>query len=170
MNSINFKSSFKKSQVDAKAFPIDKALELLLPGFRHTIPTTDEEDRLGADAKAKINRDIAKLDYKVRSCDPRTWGEDDLVIEIYSVVEKQIRGYANRSTDYLVWIYSDTRRCVIIPFEKFKKIYAEHWTEWDFWLSEPDQTTRMGNTIYHSRFAKVPFEIFSPIAKEVTLN
>lgn len=170
MKPIFFKSTFNQSQSDAGRLPIERALKLLLPGFRRTIRPSPREDRKGADTKAIVGKRKVHIDYKIRSKDPRTWGEDDLAIELYSVVEKRIRGYQNKSTDFLLWIFKDTGRYVLVPFQPFLELYKTHWKEWEFWLTEPRQTTRLGLTTYSSSFAMVPFNIFETIATEVILE
>lgn len=167
----NFKNDLVKSREAAKAFPVQTALEMLLPGVAKILDVSRKEDLAGADCKIPLeDGTIVNIDFKVRSVDPRTWGVDDLAIEIYSVCEKQIRGYQDKSTDYLLWLFTSTNRTVLVPFEPFLDIYEEKWKEWEFWLAEPKQRTRMGNTFFHSQFAKVPFDRFRHIAAETELN
>lgn len=170
MKPIAFKNAFTQSQLDADRLPIERALKLLLPGFIRTIKTSDKEDRKGADTKAIVGKRTVHIDYKIRSMDPREWGENDLAIEIHSVIEKRIRGYQNKTTDFLLWIFKDSGRFVLVPFKPFFALYEAHWKEWEFWLSEPRQTTRIGRTTYHSSYAMVPFKNFESIATEVTLD
>lgn len=167
----NFLNDLLKSKNDADSFPVVNALEELFPGLKRVQKTSRKEDLAGADRKAVLaDHQHANIDLKVRSRDPKSWGEDDLVVELYSVYEKRIRGYRNKNTDFLLWIYTDTGRAVLIPFQPFLDIYEKHWDEWEHWLAEPMQWTRLRNCRYRSQFALVPYRYFEHIARVVTLN
>ena len=166
----DFKTSLRNSILATKAFPLRAALKQLVPGFMRYEFSSDSEDRQGYDLVVTTRWKTERFDLKLRSRDSRVWGEDDLIVEIYSVVESSIRGYQSRKTDRLLWLFTDTKRAVLFDFAKFREIYDRHFDEWEFWLSEPDQTTRLGHHTYHSRFAPVPFRYFASIAKEVTIR
>ena len=156
-----FSQDLSQSLKDTSDFPLDDCLAQFFPDYLGSRTTSETIDRSGADLEIFRKRGMAFADLKVRDDDPRLWGADDLAIELYSVLEKRIRGYQNRKADYLIWLFKPTGRAVMIDFQSFKKCYDKNWDFWHFWRAEAPQRTRMQDgTTYHSVHCYVPLELF----------
>lgn len=166
-----FENDLNRSQEDTLGFPLKECLKQLFPDYLFHHKASTRLDRDGADLVIHLRSGIRYADLKIRDDDPRLWGSDDLAIELYSVLENGIRGYRNRKTDYLIWVFKPTRRCALIPFDTFIRCYEKNWDFWHFWRAEPPQRTRMNDGVeYHSVHCYVPFELFAKGAKEASAH
>lgn len=99
------------------------------------------------------------VDVKVRDEDWARKGWDDIALEIWSVVEKQIIGWTrdpNKQSDYIVFLWKDTGRCVIMPFPWLCSIFIDHWEIWQKKFKTAYQNTE---NRYHSQCVFVPREL-----------
>lgn len=148
-------------------FPLDDILADLFADFLFSYSPGKAADLKGTDRVAVTRSGQYRIDFKIRSKDPKAYGKDDLAIELYSVVEKEIRGYENKATDYLLWLFEDSGRAVMIAFKEFKKRV-------DFGLSVfqeklpvfRQKTVWRYGIEYHSEHCYVPMWYFSDIAIE----
>ncbi|EDY81928.1 hypothetical protein VDG1235_1548 [Verrucomicrobiia bacterium DG1235] len=157
----HFSKDLSRSLSDTENFPLDDCLAQLFPDYLCSRQTSEAEDVMGADLKIYLKSRRCLADLKIRDEDPRLWGADDLAIELYSVLERRIRGYENRNADCLIWLFKPTGRAVMIEFDAFKRCYEANWDYWHFWRAEAPQKTRMRDgTTYHSVHCYVPLELF----------
>lgn len=166
-----YEETLAKSFRDTESFPLDRAFAKLFPDFRLFSKSGKKLDLQGSDVKIQLSDRTVHADLKFRDTDPRQWGEDDLAIELLSVVERGIRGYGNQRTDYLIWIFKSTGRVVSIPFEAFKPFYRANWNYWYFWRAEkPIKSVMPNGQSYHSVHCLVPFNLFEGFAREAQIE
>ena len=78
-------------------------------------------NRIGVDVKRR------KVDYFALK------GEDDIALETYSDVEKKKIGWTldkRKMTDYVLWIWEDTGRYLVLPFPPLCTVFTSHVEEW----------------------------------------
>ncbi|MBC2606093.1 hypothetical protein [Pelagicoccus albus] len=121
---------------------------------------TENQDKSGTDHVVLTRNGSYCVDIKVRGEDPLAWGVDDLAVELYSCVENEVRGYQDKTTTHLMWIFPSTGRSVLIPFGAFRKVYDACFDYWDFWLAERPQASRHRGSVYHSTHCFVPTGLF----------
>lgn len=146
--------------------------------LRQAFPTAIEAyecperyDRAGWDIALLTSETIFGLDIKFRSKDPRSWGCDDLAIELWSNVEANVRGYTSNLTDYIVWYYQSTGRVVVVPYSAFKHKIDQYRSEFVENLKLYTQETFGSNgRTYRSIHCYVPLSLFSDIAFEMEPN
>lgn len=94
-----------------------------------------QEDRHGTDYWVTTQSGHKhSVDVKVRDVDWRVKhpGEDDLALETWSVVDKK-KGWTRdeqKRTDYILWIWKDTGRWVLIPFPMLCGVFEKNWKAW----------------------------------------
>lgn len=115
------------------------------------------DDRKGIDYWVTLQSGrVIGVDVKVRDKD---YGKDDLALETWSVMEKKVIGWtrdANKQTDFILWIWKDTKRCVLLPFPWLCSIFIEHWETWQKKFKIARQNTE---NRYHSECVFVPREL-----------
>lgn len=102
------------------------------------------------------------IDVKVREVDWSKKGSDDLALETWSVMEKQIIGWTrnpDKQTDYIVWLWKDTGRLVIIQFPWLCSFFMTHWEAWRKKYKTRVQRTVNNSSQYHSECVFVPREL-----------
>ncbi len=156
----SFKNDFQDSCRLCDDFPLTSHFSRYFRGFIDFRPGSVGEDLSGSDYIVRSSYGEFGIDVKVRYEDPQTWGEDDLAIELHSVVEMGIRGYQNKSTTHLMWAFPSTGRSVLIPFDVFKTKYDKSWEYWNFWLREKPQWTELRGIRYQSTHCYVPTSVF----------
>ena len=166
-----FEKSLAKSFRDTESFPLNLAFSQLFPGFRSYSQSEKKFDLQGSDVRIQMGDRAIHADLKFRDTDPRLWREDDLAIELLSVVELGIRGYGNQRTDYIIWVFKNSGRVVAVPFAPFKRFYNVNWNYWYFWRAEKPQKTVMKNGYsYNSIHCYVPFDLVADMALEVQVE
>ncbi len=162
-----FEKSFHASLESCRSLPMQRLLKELFPEMVRFFWADSRLDKMGSDLVVVLPDRQIHIDVKIRSDDPREWGEDDIAVELYSVVEKKKRGYQNEVCDYLLWGFEKTQRAVLVPFKPFQTYHAKYFAFWEKWRAELPQTTVLKDgTTYHSTFCFVPFDLIKPIAKE----
>jgi len=102
------------------------------------------------------------VDCKVREEDWAARGSatDDLALETFSVVEKNIAGWtrsAEKKTDYVLWLWLDTGRWLLVPFPMLCSVFSREWNNWRHKFKTARQRTVRGNgEFYHSECVFVP--------------
>lgn len=160
----NFENSLENSKDAIATFPLDDHLSRYFRGFIMSEECEAEADKDGADYAVYAASGTYYIDIKVRHEDPREWGEDDIAVELFSVMEKGIRGYHGRLTTHLLWLWPSTGRSVLIPFDVFREVYDASWEHWSFWLSEKPQWTYKDGRSYRSTHCYVPVAKFGRYA------
>lgn len=134
-----------------------------IPGAVAVDRATERDDRNGTDWWVRRNgvRPLS-IDAKVRSED---WAakpnpQDDLALETWSVVEQRVVGWTRnpkKDTDYILWLWIDTRRWCLVSFPMLCAVMETLWQEWASTYKVSRQTTpRSDGTKYHSECVFVP--------------
>jgi len=133
-----------------------------IPGALSASPSAKENDRLGVDWWVEMTgaRHLA-VDAKVREQD---WAathpdEDDLALETWSVVEKNIVGWTRdvaKRCDYVLWLWADTGRYCLVPFPMLCRVFTDNWQRWSLEYKVRRQMTTGHFRDYHSECVFVP--------------
>jgi hypothetical protein len=128
------------------------------PNAKDVVKSTNDEDRSGVDWWVlQHNGDKQGVDTKIRETDFAQKGEDDLALETWSVVEKQVIGWtrdANKRCDYILWLWKDTGRWMLAPFPMLCKVFVSNWEQWKAKYKTRKQYTPGRD--YHSECTFVP--------------
>lgn len=99
------------------------------------------------------------VDCKVREKDfIEVNGCDDLALESWSVVEKNKVGWTrdtSKQTDFVLWLWKDTGRWLLVPFQMLCKVFSDNWKEWRREFKTARQYTP-NHGGYHSECIFVP--------------
>lgn len=152
------------SQGRAISGTAEKILLDNIPGAVSVAKSTDVEDRSGTDWWVCLeNGKRVSVDLKAREKDCQTFGNDDLALEILSVVEADKIGWtadANKMTDFILWLWEDTGRWTLVSFCQLCAVFRDHYGEWTDgrYTIPPDQYTppKNGRSGWHSRCVFVP--------------
>lgn len=93
------------------------------------------DDRTGTDYWAHRAHGLRPLsiDLKARSVDPiDAYGTDDVALETWSSVDDR-PGWTRdpkKTTDYILWLWTPTRRFFLVPFPALCKVFERYWEEW----------------------------------------
>jgi hypothetical protein len=131
-----------------------------IPGALSAHPAHLVNDRHGVDWYVEMPGRHLGVDCKVRSED---WSKradpcDDIALEIWSVEEKGIRGWTadtDKRCDYILWLWKDTGRWMLVPFQMLLAVFVERLPEWEVRFKIARQFTP-GNGGYHSVCIFVP--------------
>jgi hypothetical protein len=133
-----------------------------IPGAVSVQRAATANDKQGIDWWVELNtaRHLA-VDAKVRKDD---WAathpnEDDLALESWSVVEKQVPGWtrdATKKCDYVLWLWQDTGRFCLVPFPMLCKVFSSRWGLWRTEYKTRQQFTPRSGGGYHSECVFVP--------------
>lgn len=164
-----FHHDLQRSINTTNQLPIDTILKSLFTDFiGFKIVKNERQDRKGSDIIVILRGGKRlRVDLKIRSSDPLRWGNDDLAIEIWSVVEKRIPGYYAKNTDYIIWIFEDSLRAVAVPYRSFRGRVAAKRQQMIQHLPIRRQATvdRYGNT-FHSDHVFAPTWMFDGLIIE----
>jgi hypothetical protein len=134
-----------------------------IPGALNVTKAHSDNDRAGVDWWIEMTgaRFLA-VDAKVRESD---WAathpeEDDLALETWSVVESQVPGWTRsekKACDYVLWLWKDTGRFCLVPFQMLCKVFQCNWKAWSGKYKTRKQfTPRQNGNGYHSECVFVP--------------
>lgn len=105
-----------------------------IPSSTNVIKAHSENDRNGTDWWVEtLSGNFLSVDAKIRSKDFSLHGQDDLALEIWSVVEKKVVGWTRdkkKRTDYILWMWTDTGRWCILPFQMLCFVFENKLSEW----------------------------------------
>ena len=176
---------------------IEEILTEHLPGITQVVRASADEDRSGTDWWACTTARRLSIDAKVREQDWSLKNRDDLALEIYSVESEYDRdgawlpipeerrkvGWtrdANKTTDYVLWLWKDTGRFCLVPFPMLCRIYDDLWASWFFDYGSSRQRTpfKKGQrgfnddaVGYHSECSVIPRRmVWSEIYKRYSPN
>lgn len=136
-----------------------------IPGAIQVNRATRRDDRNGTDYWVGRNCDRPlSIDAKVRRQDwwRRHPKEDDLALELWSVVEKEVIGWTfneRKQTDYILWLWQDTGRWCLVPFPMLCAVANDNREEWSNAYRHDTQHTPRSNGYpggYHSECIFVP--------------
>ena len=134
-----------------------------IPGAVNVTPAATANDKQGIDWWVELStaKHLA-IDAKVRSSDwaAKRPDEDDLALESWSVVEKNIVGWTRdpaKKCDYVLWLWQDTGRFCLIPFPMLCHVFTKNWQQWSSRFKTAKQkTVRQYGDCYHSECVFVP--------------
>ena len=133
-----------------------------IPGAISVEKACEDDDRKGTDYWVRHKRmEPLSIDVKVRGTDwaakPPPYNADDLALETWSVVERQVPGWTRddrKQTDYIMWFWSDTGRWCIVPFTLLCGAFSAEWESWrERYKTRQQYTPERG---YHSECVFVP--------------
>lgn len=133
-----------------------------IPGAVDAYPAAKANDRLGVDWWVEMqNARHLAVDAKVREED---WAakhpeEDDLALEVWSVVECDVIGWTrdeNKKCDFILWLWMDTKRYCLVPFPMLCHVFRTHWQTWYVKHKHAKQFTPTNAGGYHSECVFVP--------------
>jgi hypothetical protein len=125
---FDFKTDLEASKTMAKKQVAEVVLKRIFPNSP-VIWNVSEGNDSGIDL---IVEDYA-IDVKYRKSDCQKYGDDDICLEVYSVVEKKKIGWTlddTKSTDWVLWIWGDTQRHEFLPFQELKQAFKMHGKKW----------------------------------------
>lgn len=142
----------------------------VFPFLKHRIPnflrihrTGGVNDRTGTDYVVERSglHSIA-IDLKLRDEDfsvkPPKFA-DDLALETYSVIEKNIIGWtrdSSKTADYILWFWKDTGRFFIVPFPPLCCVFQRYWQQWRTEYGPPVLQRTEGYRCWHSECIFAP--------------
>ncbi len=150
-------SSGTAAVADVRAVLLDN-----IPGALSVTPAATANDKQGIDWWVELStaKHLA-VDAKVRDQDwaAKRPDEDDLALESWSVVEKNIPGWTrepSKKCDYVLWLWKDTGRFCLLPFPMLCHVFTLHWQAWRQQFKTRQQFTPRTNGGYHSECVFVP--------------
>jgi hypothetical protein len=130
-----------------------------IPGARQAVPACLDNDKRGTDWWIEMSSGYwLSVDVKIREKD---FGQDDLALETWSVVEKKVIGWTrnpDKRTDYILWYWIDTGKFVLVPFRPLCCVFQARWEKWLVAYKHDQQNTpdAFGGGFYHSECVFVP--------------
>ncbi len=157
----NFGDNLRMSQGHAENVDIDSILLSIIPGALSAFQAHEKNDRNGVDWWVECHGKFLGVDCKVRRQDWALRGQDDLALETWSVVEKKVIGWtrdAYKRTDYILWLWKESKRWCLIPFPMLCKVFSDNWIVWKNEFKTREQFTP-NHGGYHSECVFVPRKI-----------
>jgi hypothetical protein len=145
MNTFSFQERLAFSHGFAATRDMGEILIKEIPGAVSIEKSTLVQDKNGIDYFVNLScGKRVSVDVKVREKD---FGKDDLALENWSVVRIK-RGWTlemEKSSDYILWYWKDTKRWVLVPFLLLRKAFIQHGPCW--WVKYPKRTQKSRNGI-----------------------
>jgi hypothetical protein len=142
---------------------IHKILLEHIPGAERIEKAGKEDDKRGTDYwvyRKGIARPLS-VDVKSRRDDPiHSFGQDDLALEKWSVVELEKVGWTvddSKETDFILWFFRPTKRFVLLPFLQLLAVTKEHMPTWEKEWKVGRQSS--DNQRWHSMCVFVPRKV-----------
>lgn len=164
----SFTDQLAWSERYAKIATVDGVLMEYIPGATKVVKAEREQDRKGTDwwVYRACDRTIS-VDAKVRNEDwsvkPEPYKADDLALETWSVVERQVVGWtrnAKKQTDYILWLWTNTGRSCLVPFPMLCAVFSANLDDWCKKYRVCRQRTPDGyDGEYHSECVFVPRKV-----------
>ena len=145
------------------AASVDKVLLDAIPGSLNVHRSGHANDRNGTDwwvehssgRHLSVDAKVRSKDYAASEDDPK----DDLALETWSVVEKQVVGWTrnpDKRSDFILWLWVDTGRWCLVSFPMLCKVFQNKWNEWRTTYKTCKQFTARNGSGYHSECTFVP--------------
>jgi hypothetical protein len=154
---FGFTEQLRWSQGVAANVAVEDILLSAIAGAREVRRATTGEDRTGTDWWVDLPAGHSlSVDLKARAEDWKERGEDDLALETWSVVEREVLGWSldlEKRTDYILWWWKNTGRWCLVPFPMLRTVCSELLEEWKGKYKTRRQSTE-GR--YHSECVFVP--------------
>lgn len=164
MNSLTqFSSCLRRSQEKLDRMDLTSVFKDLFRGYEGYRKASKPEDRAGSDYFLSVAGRTVTVDIKLLSCDPHLYGfwklGPALPIELWSVKERWVCGYGG-DADYILWLYEDSKRTVLVRREELIAFVNERRLEWMFFLEEKESLSQLPNgTVYTSSFSWIPYYV-----------
>lgn len=157
-----FDERFRMSNGRLANADVSDILRSSIPGSISVTRAGESDDRLGIDWWVeRANERSLSVDVKIRSRDysavnPKS---DDLALETWSVVEREVIGWTRdeaKRCDFILWLWKDTGRWCLLPFPMLCRVFQELWQDWRATYRTERQKTTDRGTPYHSEVVFVP--------------
>lgn len=157
--SYDFNNQMKMSQGVSTNASVENVLLYNIPGACNVHQAHSANDRKGTDWWVEMRSgNFLSVDAKVRKEDWAAKGKDDLVLETWSVVEAKKVGWSrdpNKRADYILWLWTDTGRWCLVPFQMLCGVFSVNWETWKSkYQTNQQHTPNFGG--YHSECVFVP--------------
>jgi len=161
-NVYSFDDKLVASKGIVESCDVREILTMRLPGCLEVKQTDPEIDRTGVDWIAEVDSGrIVGVDVKHREKDCRAFGDDDLALETWSVVDCQVGWTRDKSKacEWVLWVWKDTGRFFLVPFAPLCSVFSENWWLWrKQYKTRQQRTTRDGHS-WKSECVFVPREV-----------
>lgn len=158
-----FNERLEMSQGYAENVSISDIILSNIPSACSVHQASISNDKSGTDWWVETQSgNFLSIDAKVRSEDWRLKGQDDLALETWSVIENNKVGWSRdktKRTDYILWLWQDTGRWCLIPFQMLCGVFIDHWENWKVQYKCKQQKTQYGDSYYHSECVFVPRDV-----------
>jgi hypothetical protein len=168
----HFDERLKMSQGISENVSIITILLEQIPGAVNAHAAHEKNDRNGVDfwVEHASGKHIG-IDCKVREEDWALRGHDDVALETFSVVEKNIHGWTlndSKRTDYILWFWKETGRWMLVPFPMLCAVFTKNMGKWkSIYKTARQKTPRFNGQAYHSECVFVPRrELWAAIYQE----
>lgn len=148
--SFNFQDQIKMSEGVSNKKDIKEIILSRFPTAIQVEKATTSDDKSGTDYWVTIKSgQKLSIDVKVRKKDysKDNPNKDDLALEVWSVINRRV-GWTRdteKRTDYILWIWLDTGRWMLIPFPVLCDIFVKNWEGWCKKYYAPIQETKNPN-------------------------
>ncbi len=169
MNTYSFKRQLVMSAGVSATDDVKQILLENVPGAKAVRKASPTEDRSGTDWWIEHARDSElSVDTKIRPLDPiEKYGKDDLALETWSVVpgshsrDRSVSAIGwtldeTKRTDYVLWLWQNTRRWCLVPFPQLCAVFKRRQDTWYEIYKHAEQTTTKGGASYRSEMLLVP--------------
>lgn len=130
-----------------------------LPGCVDAYSTDTDVDRTGVDWIAKLSSGReCNVDVKMRERDCQAFGNDDVALETWSVVNKAV-GWTrdeSKACEWVLWVWKDTGRFLLVPFLPLCGVFSHKWQEWRIIYGARQQITKCDGRRWQSECVFVP--------------
>lgn len=124
---------------------VGEILRTRIPGCVKAVETDKATDRKGVDWWALLkNGQKIGVDVKHRQKDCQRFGNDDVALETWSVLNQQV-GWTRdhrKLCGWVLWVWGDTGRFLLLPFPAVCAVFSENWQRWGESYQRSTQTTR----------------------------
>ena len=158
VQAYSFRQQMIMSQGVVATASVDAVLLGQIPGAAAVVRAAKKDDRNGTDYWVHVDRSARAIsvDAKVLSKDPMEFRkpEDTVPLETWSNKERGNVGWTrdtSKQTDYILWIWTPTKRFALVPFRLLCGVFVENWEAWrEQYRTHEQATTRDGRLLYHS--------------------
>lgn len=155
-NEYGFFEQIEMSQGHAVNASVGDVLMANVPGAIQVVQSSIADDRKGTDWWVVLgNKKRLSVDCKVRQDDCIVkFKADDIALETWSVIEHRVIGWTrnpDKETDYILWLWKDTGRWLLIPFTMLCGAFIDNWRLWrKQYRTAIQKTTENGIVKWHS--------------------
>lgn len=143
--------------------PLEDYLLTKIPQAQKVKRADLPDDKNGIDYWVKLQSGrVVGVDVKVRDEDWSQRGRDDVALETWSVVDKAIGWTRNaaKRTDYILFLWKETMRCMLMPFPMLCSIFVANWEQWrEKYKPHIQRTKNEDGTFWESECVFVPRQL-----------